>query len=445
MENIFIVTHDSVEFRKEYYTCKICGHFCSDSGNLSKHLKRNHDIHSLHKYNTLYYRHLIPTCIESGKLSDNKISGFVFKYYTLCKEYTWLKRKLICKLTVVNNIPEKYKSKYLDFNYLIHCKYIASYINIFWDFLLYSDTTPKYYIRLCENEYDDTWTESGKQQFILSILNMNPPYKYPLHCNEAWVIRGWDNVNANAYKYRSVLAIIHADYSSEAQRQRCMKQYQIYSTEEIRNRSLRCIEYWLNKGYTKEESQKIISTRSITNGLEYYIHKFGKEEGTNLFTSRIDNWKHKILNHPDRKYITQKQGRSLPYCIDTYGQLEGRVQYAKYHWGMTITTIEEFETYKKDLLRGYTSKFYNKDYRLEILNQQNFKCGNLTCNCSNKDSMFQLHHINFNKSDDNRKNLIFLCNSCHASSTHTNNRKQIIEYYTNLNKQFYDNTNTDTN
>ena len=78
---------------------------------------------------------------------------------------------------------------------------------------------------------------------------------------------------------------------------------------------------------------------------------------------------------------------------------------------------------------NYTVKFYNKDFRKQILKRQRI-CP--ICYESLDSGNLHLHHIDYNKKNDNRDNLIFLHHSCH---TKTNWRrsywKKVLKEFTN--------------
>jgi 5-methylcytosine-specific restriction endonuclease McrA len=86
-----------------------------------------------------------------------------------------------------------------------------------------------------------------------------------------------------------------------------------------------------------------------------------------------------------------------------------------------------------------TRLFYDKEYRSSILEQQLYKCGK--CGVKNTDKLFHLHHIDYDKKNDSRDNLIFLCHPCHSKTTNAKfeNRDFWINYYKNKNREYYDN------
>lgn len=56
------------------------------------------------------------------------------------------------------------------------------------------------------------------------------------------------------------------------------------------------IDYYLSKGYSYEEAEKLRSERQRTFTLEKCIDKYGKEEGTRIWQDRQDKWKAKVYN-----------------------------------------------------------------------------------------------------------------------------------------------------
>lgn len=72
----------------------------------------------------------------------------------------------------------------------------------------------------------------------------------------------------------------------------------------------------------------------------------------------------------------------------------------------------------RDYWSEYPVCFYDKNYRLRILREQNYKCP--ICFRSIKSrNVKNLHHINYIKKDNRRRNLIYLCVSCHSSTNYS--------------------------
>ncbi len=103
-----------------------------------------------------------------------------------------------------------------------------------------------------------------------------------------------------------------------------VKEYQIsnkdkYITKILENpenysdRTTTQIGYWIKKGYSKEESIKIISKRQSTSSLEFYIKRYGEEDGSIRYNSLCE---------------LKKYNNSLQHYIDKYGDDEGNILYS---------------------------------------------------------------------------------------------------------------------
>jgi len=86
---------------------------------------------------------------------------------------------------------------------------------------------------------------------------------------------------------------------------------------------------------------------------------------------------------------------------------------------------------REERFTPYTEKFFNKEFRIQILKEQHYK-DPITNEKLN--SSCHLHHIDYDKSNDSRENLIFLSHSIH-SKTNTN-RKKWQNLLTKINKKF---------
>ena len=70
---------------------------------------------------------------------------------------------------------------------------------------------------------------------------------------------------------------------------------------------------------------------------------------------------------------------------------------------------------------------FNKELKQSILKRDNYKCQNLKC--LKKSNKLHIHHIDYDKKNNNLDNLITLCNSCHSKTVGRNGREQSINYY----------------
>lgn len=77
----------------------------------------------------------------------------------------------------------------------------------------------------------------------------------------------------------------------------------------------------------------------------------------------------------------------------------------------------------------YGSEF-NKPLKQQILERDNYICQDPNCDGNHK--KLHVHHIDYNKKNNNQKNLITLCSSCHMKTNSKNRRTFYTEFYNNL-------------
>jgi len=201
------------------------------------------------------------------------------------------------------------------------------------------------------------------------------------------------------------------------------------------------IGYWIKKGYTIEMAKKKIHERQNTFSIEKCIQRYGNKKGLEIWKIRQKKWRKSLVSNTNFDAIEKNRilksnlfPKTLNGLIDKFGELEGKIKFAKRYWQKDIASIIEFDNYQNFLRRERTILFYDKDFRFKILSEQNFKCGNIKCGCKNTEKKFHLHHIDYDKKNDNRENLIFLCHSCHSKTVNVRDRNLIIEYYSHINK-----------
>lgn len=57
-----------------------------------------------------------------------------------------------------------------------------------------------------------------------------------------------------------------------------------------RGYSPRTKEYWINKGYTENEASEKVSQVQVTNGIDWYVSRYGSSEGKLRYEKRIKQW-----------------------------------------------------------------------------------------------------------------------------------------------------------
>ncbi len=70
---------------------------------------------------------------------------------------------------------------------------------------------------------------------------------------------------------------------------------------------------------------------------------------------------------------------------------------------------------------------FNKELKQFILERDNYAC---QCpDCEEKSIILQVHHIDYDKKNNNPENLIVLCASCHTKTNSKKKRQYYTEYY----------------
>ena len=78
---------------------------------------------------------------------------------------------------------------------------------------------------------------------------------------------------------------------------------------------------------------------------------------------------------------------------------------------------------------------FNKPLKQSILERDNYTC---QCpDCEHLSERLEIHHIDFDKKNNNPENLITLCNKCHNKTKGINNREYWINHYQKSIKQKY--------
>jgi hypothetical protein len=116
---------------------------------------------------------------------------------------------------------------------------------------------------------------------VSDILEKNPNFnKEKSHqCVEYWIKRGYSKEDAEK-KIKSVFDNIHTE--TWKKRRENPENYKDVNTTQIG--------YWLKKGYSEEESKQKIKDRQKTFTLEKCIEKYGEEDGTKRYNERNKKW-----------------------------------------------------------------------------------------------------------------------------------------------------------
>lgn len=78
--------------------------------------------------------------------------------------------------------------------------------------------------------------------------------------------------------------------------------------------------------------------------------------------------------------------------------------------------IASFNKFKRSIKEEYPDIFYDTNFRLSIVEEQNYICA--ICGANLKDINAHLHHINYDKQNCRKDNLVFLCPRCHGKTNY---------------------------
>lgn len=204
----------------------------------------------------------------------------------------------------------------------------------------------------------------------------------------------------------------------------CLQEVERRLSQGIKQKSCGCVHGKLisesKKGIKKSEKhrQKISETR-IKNGTAkgknnpFYGKKHKKET--------IQKFKDKIFSENTRELISEKIKEKWTQ-EDYINKQINRPKDSLSNWQGGISFI----------VRGYGIEF-NKQLKRQILKRDAYICQNPLCDVEIKNYKgLDIHHIDYNKKNNNPENLITLCKNCHAKTFGKNNRGYWVKYYQQL-------------
>lgn len=84
--------------------------------------------------------------------------------------------------------------------------------------------------------------------------------------------------------------------------------------------SPRTLEHWLNKGLSITDAEIALRKTQTTNGLQYYVSKYGEENGLSLFLARIEKWQTSRKSNPNYTRSCYLQGHGFDQYEIRYGE-----------------------------------------------------------------------------------------------------------------------------
>ena len=112
------------------------------------------------------------------------------------------------------------------------------------------------------------------------------------------------------------------------------------------------IEYYLNKGYSLEESKKLLSKRQRTFSLDICIEKYGKEKGTQIWQDRQSKWQNTLKSKPQDE-IDRINKSKVTYIIPINQMKDKDIYYMLVNRITKKQNIELLKDYDKRSKYGY--------------------------------------------------------------------------------------------
>jgi len=285
--------------KESFLKSKINGVQFKHVGSFGKHIKSHG--YSLIDYTLTFYNDLVPKCLITNEPSDYKITGYWNRWYPIKYEH----RFFIGKLKNLQRKIETVKNKnlytdYLSFNYWVNSIGFVETVEML-DWLI----DKKWYVRLHDSFYDHTWTDMGKINYINSILGKAPNKLNPIDTLQGMQDRGNDKDRArklltdvtskrkpNKYTYAGMLlegynpdeipGLLKEYYDNkpstfrnpEIQKSNNARKLAKYSKSDLRKFTVRCVEYWLERGYNMDESIQQVSEIQKNNTLNAIQKRF---------------------------------------------------------------------------------------------------------------------------------------------------------------------------
>lgn len=127
-----------------------------------------------------------------------------------------------------------------------------------------------------------------------------------------------------------------------------------------RERSRYCIEYWVKKGYTKEEAKTTISKIQSNNSIKYHSSIIDKEHYKKINPICVEYWIDKGYDidtaNKKRQEILNKCNVSLPFMINRHGETLGKLKYDKMLLKRKDAMIKLIKEGKINFYNGKASK-----------------------------------------------------------------------------------------
>jgi hypothetical protein len=139
--------------------------------------------------------------------------------------------------------------------------------------------------------------------------------------------------------------------------------------------SCRSMAYWLRKGYSEDDARKEVKRVNTTNGLGFYVKKYGEEEGSRMYDSRLNSWLQTLDSKTDdeKALISKKKGPSIEGNMARGLSLEqATARYKDHCEKMKSKVMHPFSKISQDLFKRLDEKitgacyYHIKNYEYNI-------------------------------------------------------------------------------
>jgi len=152
--------------------------------------------------------------------------------------------------------------------------------------------------------------EIQEQIFTLKFSKTSelPGFSFTRNSANYWIFRGYSE------EYSKKL-------SSSFQKENTKKLYSKYTKNEIREKRTRCVEYYLAKGFSEEESLKLLKERQTTFSMNILLENNDKETAQQIMDNRNSKWQTSLNENNDMKEVnSRKDSASLNFFISKFGE-----------------------------------------------------------------------------------------------------------------------------
>ncbi len=185
-----------------------------------------------------------------------------------------------------------------------------------------------------------------------------------------------------------------------------------------------------NKGLTKETDIRIKNISNKNIGKKRTEEQKQKMGVGNIGKIRTEEFKKKLSEAHKGKVIQEETRQKIKVGN------KGKKRTEKTRQRISVKAKERYKNPENNpnWQGGISFELYgldfNKDLKGQILERDTYTCQDP--NCEHKTNLLDIHHIDFDKKNNNSENLITLCDSCHMKTNGKKKRQYFTEFYQNI-------------